>query len=112
MLRGKLNWHCKKLLFNLLTNPNEEFRKISNYFSKILKQNFSDKKIKNSIESNSFNNLKRMETLSGFNEFITHDNRKFFNLGPENKWKNFLQKSTVDEIESKFYNEMKELGYL
>jgi hypothetical protein len=33
-------------------------------------------------------------------------------LGPENDWKNSLNKKIIDEIESKFSTEMKELGYL
>ena len=38
--------------------------------------------------------------------------KKFFNLGPENNWKNLLDKKTMNEIETKFSAEMKELGYL
>ena len=38
--------------------------------------------------------------------------KKNFNLGPENDWKNSLNKKIIDEIESKFSTEMKELGYL
>jgi hypothetical protein len=33
-------------------------------------------------------------------------------LGPENDWKNLLDKKMIDEIETKFSAEMKELGYL
>ena len=38
--------------------------------------------------------------------------KKFFNLGPKNNWENILNKKIKEEIESKFYVEMKELGYL
>ena len=38
--------------------------------------------------------------------------KKFFNLGPENNWKNILDKKIKDEIENKLSAEMKELGYL
>ena len=37
---------------------------------------------------------------------------KFFNLGPKNDWKHLLDKEIVDEIEEKFFEEMKELKYL
>ncbi len=56
-----------------------------------------------------------MEEKGYFNEnaYETVNNKKkFFNLGPENDWKNSLNKKIIDEIESKFSTEMKELGYL
>ena len=113
-----LSWKQVKLNYllikyeNLLNNPIQEFSKISNYFSKLLNKKFSEKKIENSIKSNSFNNLKKMEELKGFGEFITNNNKKFFNLGPKNNWKTLLEKHTADEIKAKFNQEMKELGYL
>ena len=113
-----LSWKQVKLNYllikyeNLLNNPIQEFSKISNYFSKLLNKKFSEKKIENSIKSNSFNNLKKMEELKGFGEFITNNNKKFFNLGPKNNWKTLLEKHTADEIKAKFNHEMKELGYL
>ena len=39
-------------------------------------------------------------------------NKRFFNLGPENKWENLVNKTIVNEIEKIFEVEMKELGYL
>lgn len=113
-----LSWKQVKLNYllikyeNLLNNPIQEFRKISNYLSKLLTVKISEKKIENSIRSNSFNNLKKMEESNGFGEFIAHDNKKFFNLGPKNNWETLLEKKTADEIEDKFKNEMKELGYI
>ena len=113
-----LSWKQVKLNYllikyeNLLNNPIQEFSKISNYLSKLLNKKFSEKKIENSIKSNSFNNLKKMEELKGFGEFITNNNKKFFNLGPKNNWKTSLEKHTADEIKAKFNHEMKELGYL
>jgi len=113
-----LSWKQVKLNYllikyeNLLNNPIQEFRKISNYLSKLLTVKISEKKIENSIRSNSFNNLKKMEESNGFGEFIAHDNKKFFNLGPKNNWETLLERKTADEIEDKFKNEMKELGYI
>jgi hypothetical protein len=46
---------------------------------------------------------------------VTEDNNnkiKFFNLGPKNDWKLYLKNEIVEEINFKFKNEMKELGYL
>ena len=97
---------------NLINKPDHEFRKISNFFSKLLNIKFSETKIQNSIESNKFDNLKEQETREGFGELINNENKQFFNLGPANDWKKFLDKNTKDEIESRFYGEMKELKYL
>ena len=36
----------------------------------------------------------------------------FFHLGPKNSWQNILDQKTIDEIEEKFYSEMKELNYI
>lgn len=113
-----LSWKQVKLNYllikyeDLLDNPIKEFNKISNYLSKLLNLKISEKKIENSIRSNSFYNLKKMEESKGFGEFITHDNIKFFNLGPKNNWKTLLEKKTSAEIKAKFNNEMKELGYI
>jgi hypothetical protein len=38
--------------------------------------------------------------------------KKFFNKGPNNKWKNLIEKEIINDVEKKFYNEMKELGYI
>ena len=38
--------------------------------------------------------------------------KRFFNLGPNNKWEKILDSEIKDEIEKKFNVEMKELGYL
>ena len=38
--------------------------------------------------------------------------KKFFNLGPRNKWENILEEKTKIKIETLFKNEMQELGYL
>ena len=57
-----------------------------------------------------------MENEALFKEnVINHLNNKkvnFFNQGPKNTWKNFLNEKIKDELEVKFKNEMKELNYL
>ena len=67
------------------------------------------------IKTTNFKYLKNLEEKGYFNE---NNNKKinkkikFFNLGPENNWEKLLEKKTIDEIETKFSAEMKELGYL
>ena len=51
-----------------------------------------------------------MEVNKGFEEART--DQKFFNLGENNNWKNFLPLSIKERIEKNFYHEMKELKYL
>ena len=73
-------------------------------------------KIDHAIESNSFENLKKIENRDGFKEAIkdkgSGEVKRFFNLGPNNKWEKILDSEIKDEIEKKFNVEMKELGYL
>tara|TARA_S200000501_G_C20503075_1_gene603520 strand:- start:287 stop:676 length:390 start_codon:yes stop_codon:yes gene_type:complete len=101
---------------NLVSEPEKEFRKISNYISELINLKIEDKKIELAIKSNEFENLKRIEKKDGFNEAVknkeTGEIKQFFNLGPNNKWENLLDLKTRKEIETKFKNEMEELGYL
>ena len=100
---------------NLINEPHIEFGKIRNYLEIKLRLTFSDKKFNNAIESNSFKKLKNIENLKGFSENIFKDSSiktNFFNLGPENDFKKFLDNKTREEIEIFFSNEMKELKYI
>ena len=56
-----------------------------------------------------------MEKKYGFEESSKNREGKkneFFYLGPQNDWKKIVEKSVSDEINSKFKEEMQELGYL
>ena len=101
---------------NLISDPENEFGKIRFYLKKNLNLTFSDKKFYNAIKSNSFYNLKKLENKNGFfeNEILKEDKKykNFFNLGPNNDYKKFLDKKISDEIEKVFEIEMKELGYI
>ena len=100
---------------NLISDPENEFGKIRLYLKKNLNLTFSDEKFYNAIKSNSFHNLKRLENKNGFfeNEISKEDKKykNFFNLGPNNDYRKFLNKKILDEIEKVFKLEMKELGY-
>ena len=101
---------------NLISDPENEFGKIRLYLKKNLNLTFSDEKFYNSIKSNLFLNLKKLENKNGFfeNEISKEDKKykNFFNLGPNNDYKKFLDKKIADEIEKVFKIEMKELGYI
>ena len=71
-------------------------------------------RIKNVLMSTEFSKLQQSENKYGFKESsnMSGFNKKFFNLGPKNDWKNLLKKEIQEKIENHFKEEMKELGYL
>jgi hypothetical protein len=101
---------------DLLSNPQAEFHKLSEYLSKHLNVKFENDKINHAIKSNSFENLKKLEKENGFIEAIndkeTGEKKRFFNLGPENDWKKLLNIKLKEDIEKEFKTEMRELGYI
>ncbi len=100
---------------NLLENPLEEFSKITNYLKNISDFKFENNNILKAIEECSFDNMSKQEDRFGFNDNSKRNkklNKKFFNLGPSNKWQDILDKEIQEEIEKVFNSEMKELGYL
>ena len=101
---------------NLVSEPDKEFRKITKYLNDVMHIKIEEDKIDHAIESNSFENLKKIENRDGFKEAIkdkgSGEVKRFFNLGPNNKWEKILDSEIKDEIEKKFNVEMKELGYL
>ena len=77
--------------------------------------NFNKDKVKKAINSNSFINLQQQEAEGKFKENMLDKNNnkiRFFDKGPKNNWKNQLDKKFSDEIEKRFNEELKELGYL
>ena len=100
---------------NLINEPNREFGKIRHYLETNLDLHFSDEKFNYAMEANSFLNLKKIENTKGFSEnSIMTSSKKvnFFNLGPENDYRNFLDSKTKESIENVFFKEMKELNYI
>jgi len=74
------------------------------------------KKLKNVLDSTSFEEMKKMEKREGFFEAPidkkSKKKKQFFFRGPENNWKNLLTPKLIKKIENAFENEMLELGYL
>ena len=77
---------------------------------------FDDKKLNKTIETTEFENMKKLEKTSGFDESVvnkkTGEFKPFFNLGPKNNWDKSLDIKNLKIIEEEFSLEMKELGYL
>ena len=84
-----------------LTNNNEKLNK---------------DKIKKTLQSTSFDMLKKNEKENGFSEAVTkrEDRSKkvpFFNLGPKNDWKKLLNEKIIEKTENVFEKYLKELNY-
>tara|TARA_B100001175_G_C19412954_1_gene592106 strand:- start:104 stop:958 length:855 start_codon:yes stop_codon:yes gene_type:complete len=73
-------------------------------------------KLKNSVQSTSFNKLKDNEKKHGFSEAILSkkSNKKipFFFLGPENDWKKILPKDLKTKLNKTYEKNLKELSYI
>jgi len=103
---------------DLISNKGENLKKILKFIYKLKNINLEidESKIKNVIQSTSFENMKNLEKEKGFEEARisteTKEKIPFFNLGPKNEWKKLLDLETIKKIEKAFKKEMKELEYL
>ena len=103
---------------DLISNKEENLKKILKFIYKLKNINFEidETKIKNIIQSTSFENMKNLEKEKGFEEarisIETKEKIPFFNLGQKNEWKKLLDLETIKKIEKVFKKEMKELEYL
>jgi hypothetical protein len=101
---------------DLLSDTKNEIKKITKYLSKFFDIKENDEIINTIIKNTSFSNLKKQEDDQGFVESIldenTNERKKFFHLGPENKWENLLNEEIINKIEKRFDSTMKKLGYL
>ena len=73
-------------------SPEETFGKVVNFINSIckIKEGIIMDKLINSINNTKFDLLKKGEDEGKFTENVIRNNKKikFFNLGPQNKWKN------------------------
>ena len=119
------SWKMSKIINKLIVKyedlenqEDETFLEILNFTDKVLKKNIKvdQKKFRLAIETTKFDILKKKEEDEGFVEavFSKKDgkNKKFFNLGKKNNYKELIKPQTTKTIEKLFRNEMEELGYL
>ena len=100
---------------NLLSNPEEEFFKITNFLTTIGNYKFNENEILEIIKKCKFEEFSKQEEIKGFTDNPLRNrklNKKFFKLGPKNNWRNLLEPKIQLNIEKAFQKEMKELGYL
>ena len=123
-----LNYKNFRRLFikyeDLLENKYETFRDIIVFSNTLMNRSEGVDKLKleKAIETTNFNVLKNKEVKETFNSsdigfknwrnLHSENKNLFFNLGPENKWENNLDKKIKEDIEINFNEEMKNLKYL
>ena len=80
------------------------------------KNSFDITKLNKVIKSTEFKKMKDLEKRQGFTEAVidkkTRKKLTFFNQGPKNDWRKYLNIENRLKIEDAFKNEMIELGYL
>jgi hypothetical protein len=112
--------HNKYLLIkyeDFITHREETFLKILKFIFNLRNINFSadSTKLKNVLETTSFDNLKKLEAKDIFSESAkdTSGNKiNFFDKGSKRNWTKELSHEMKDKIEKTFNKEMRELGYL
>ena len=100
---------------DLLFDTCNQFNKIADYLKTNLNFEFEKSLIENSIKNCDFKKLTDFENKHGFVEASKDKSgniKKFFFLGPQNKWEEILDNKTRSSIEKSFKNEMEELKYL
>ena len=103
---------------DLLVNTYSTFEDLIKFINKILKINdlIDGKKLKNSIKSTSFEELKNYEKNFGFSEAVNSKNNQktipFFNLGPDNNWKQILDEDFQKKLNLIFNRSLKFFSYI
>ena len=102
----------------LMNNTFETFKEIIIFIEKITKieKIFIESKAKNSIQSTSFNKMKKIEQSKGFKESVLSKNHSkkipFFHLGPKNDWKKIFNEDFIKNATLKFKPLLEELNYI
>ena len=101
---------------DLILDSHKEIKRIIKFINKYVSFNYNEVKIKNIINSTSFESMKKMEIDKGFHEAVqnklSEGKVNFFNLGKNNHWEKYLEKQDIEYIVSKLGVEMKELDYI
>ena len=102
---------------DLLKETYVVFKGIVEFINKTLniKEELNRDKLKNSVNSTSFNKLKSDEKKNGFVEAVPSKKNEekipFFNLGPDNDWRKILDKDQQSNLTKIFKEDLIELGY-
>ncbi len=102
---------------DLLNETYSVSKDIIQFINKTLKvdKKINKNKLKNSVQSTSFNRLQLLEKKIGFSEAViskkTNKKIPFFFLGPENNWKKILNDDLKIKLNNIFEKNLKELSY-
>ena len=103
---------------DLLNSTYATFSDVLRFIYKITRneKSLNKEKIKRTLRSTTFDELKKNEAKHGFYEAVSkrEDRQKkipFFNLGPKNDWKKILDEKIRKKIELVFEKDLNELNY-
>ena len=98
-------------------DPYKTFRDVVVFINAVCKFNnrVDETKIKNSIESTTFDKLKKFEEDGLFKENVFIENKKtkpkFFYLGKENNWMTLLNDETKNKMNTYYQKDLIDLSY-
>lgn len=109
-----LKFNCPYLFLNyedLVYKKENTIKNLIEFFENNYKIKITNKdlKMKNIINSTSFDYLRDLEGKNGFNESV--NNNKFFAVGKKKQWRTELDQNQISIIEKEFGNIMKRLKY-
>jgi len=102
---------------DILQDPEKTFRDVVVFTNAVCHFNnrVNVKKLTKSIESTSFENLKKFEEDGSFKENIYLEDKKirpkFFYLGKENKWEKLLSEKLKNEMNEYYKDDLIKFGY-
>tara|TARA_Y200000002_G_scaffold329685_1_gene293929 strand:- start:54 stop:902 length:849 start_codon:yes stop_codon:yes gene_type:complete len=102
---------------DLIKDTFETFKKVIEFIELITKSQkaYNEEKAKISIQSTTFEKMKKIERNDGFIESVLskNENQKipFFHLGPRNNWENIFDENYQKKLNLTFKQNLKELNY-
>ena len=103
---------------DLIKDTLQTFKKVIEFIELITKspKTYNEKRAKISIQSTTFEKMKKIEKKVGFIESILSKNESqkipFFHLGPKNNWKNIFDEIYQKKLNLTFEQNLNELNYL
>ena len=103
---------------DLIKDTLKTFKKVIDFIELITKsqKGYNEEKAKISIQSTTFEKMRKIERKDGFIESILSKNESqkipFFHLGPKNNWKNIFDEIYQKKLNLTFKQNLKELNYL
>jgi len=102
----------------LIKDTFDTFKKVIQFIELITKSQkaYNEEKAKVSIQSTTFEKMKKIERNDGFIESVLSKNETqkipFFHLGPRNNWENIFDENYQKKLNLTFKQNLKELNYL